>query len=246
MNITHNWINLMPNMISLSRRAGTRIPEFEPFLIQNPESAAQYANFVIKASWPEAEDSISTDANASYNYALNSIRARWEKGENVISTNPQLSLSYAINVLKGPFALGEPSIASNSTTAHAYAFRVLKSRFIAGEPAIAATETNGNTIEFVRAYYDAFMQNPDSWKTWTEDQLKICPCWMYMYAKDHLKGRLPDLLHNHMMAFGMTLKDDYYVKKYFKAKRYQKKVKYRRKKKFSTISEEINSTTEGV
>lgn len=237
--ITPNWVELIPAMINQSRRKGVRIPEYEPIISQSPSGAADYASVCIKGLWPEAEDVIATDANASYHYAIKVVNGRWEKGEAIISTDANFATMYAKNVLRAPFPLGEAAIATNCSTAFDYARCVLNSRFILGEPAIAKTETEQGVLEWVKRYYDLFMNNPSSWSSWTTDQLKVCPCWMYMYAKDCLKGRLPDVLHNHMTAFGMTLKDDYYVKKYFKAKRYQKKVKYRRKKKFNSLADEV-------
>lgn len=243
--MTDNWLDLVPNMISLAKRKGTRIEEFEPFIIQHPVSAANYASSIIRGPWQEAEESISTDANASYNYSRNVIRAKWEKGEEVISADAGLSLSYAKDVLKSPFAAGEAAIANDPRATLEYARHVLRGRFLAGEPCIAKTETTGlGGSSWVENYYESVVKSPADWHNWTEDQLKLSPCWMYNYAKDYLKGRLPDVLHNHMFAFSMTLKDNYYVKKYFKAKRYQKKVKYRRKKRFLSIAEEVNSLTQ--
>ncbi len=239
-NLTDNWIDLLPNMISLAKRKQTRITEFEPFIVQHPVAAADYASSCIHGIWPEAEDVISTDPNASDKYAERVVKGRWEKGEPIIATDPTVALHYATR-LGTPFPLGEEAIASRADTAFAYAQRVLKKRFILGEAAIARTETAGGDNGWVKRYYDYMIKSPADWHDWTEDQLKVSPCWMYLYAKDYMKGRLPEILHNHMLTFGITLKDNYYVKKYFKAKRYQKKVKYRRKKKFSSIVEEVES-----
>ena len=241
MQLTDNWIDLIPQMINASRRKRARISEFEPIIVQHSTSAAEYASVCIDGPWPEAEDVIATDANASYQYAKRAIKGRWEKGEQSIATDSRFSTLYAKDVLRGPFPIGESAIASSSGNSLDYARHVLKGRFVAGEAAIAKTETDGASLEWARMYYELVVKNASDWASWTEDQIKLCPCWMYMYAKDYLKGRLPDVLHNHMIAFGMTLKDDYFVKKYFKAKRYQKKVKYRRKKKFSTIAEEVTA-----
>jgi hypothetical protein len=134
-----------------------------------------------------------------------------------------------LQVIKGRFEKAEPAISLNATLSLDYARKVLNGRFVAGEAAIANTQT-ANHI-WVKEYYNLVIKNPSDWESWSEDELKLSPCWMYLYAKDYLKGRLPDVLHNHMVVFGITLPNDYYVKRYFKAKRYQKKFKYRRKKK---------------
>ena len=199
--------------------------------------SADYASFCIKGVWPEAEDVIATNAFASLQYAKRCVVGRWEKGEQAMATDANVAYAYAREVTKCSFVLGEPAIATSAVKSVEYAQSVLKNRFPAGEAAIAKMQTANGDVTLAKRYYELFMQTPESWSDWTIDQLKVCPCWMYMYAKDCLKGRLPDLLHNHMLTFGMTLKEDYYVKKYFKAKRYQKKVKYRRKKKHSTLAE---------
>ena len=47
-----------------------------------------------------------------------------------------------------------------------------------------------------------------------------CPAWLYIYAKDVIKGRLPTVMHNKMIAFGIIDSSDKYVKKYLGAKKY--------------------------
>lgn len=243
--LTQNWLDILPSMISMGRKKGytgqsSRIPEFEPFIIQDANSASDYAANCIKGPWPEAEDIISTDPKASFNYASKVIRGKWEKGESAISTDAGLSLGYA-KLTGSPFPLGEPAIASGASTSFSYAREILKGRFLLGEAVIAKMETEGNDSNWAVQYHEHIVNDPVKWRDWTEEQLKLCPCWLYAYAKDYARGRLPDVLHNHMLAFGMTLKDNYWVNKYFKAKRYQKKVKYRRRKKFGSIVEEVNS-----
>jgi len=238
MQITDDWIEVLPTMISHARRKSRRIPEFEPMIMQHPSSASQYAGLCIQGSWPEAEECIATDASAALGYAKNVIRGKWEKGEAAIASDANASCSYAREI-RSPFPLGEPAMATSTTSSFAYAKDVLRSRFILGEKVIAEEETLRNNTNWAYNYYEQVIKG--NWQGWTEDELKISPCWMYLYAKEHIKGRLPDVLHNHMLTFGMTLKDNYYVKKYFKAKKYQKKVKYRRKKRFANIADEVNS-----
>ena len=49
----------------------------------------------------------------------------------------------------------------------------------------------------------------------------MCPCWLYLYAKDVIRGRLPNRLHNTMISFGMIDSSDKYVRKYCGSKKYQ-------------------------
>ena len=43
---------------------------------------------------------------------------------------------------------------------------------------------------------------------------------MILYAKDVIKGRLPTVLHNKMLCFGIVDSSDLYVKKYFGSQKY--------------------------
>lgn len=229
MQIQDHWIELMPSMLAYCRRNG-RNEDFEKLIIQHPVSAAEYANICIRGPWEEAEDIIATDGNASINYARTVIRGRWEKGEDaIVASDPHISYQYARHVLKGRFHKGEENIAKDSNYAYQYARDVLKGRFIEGEAAIATLETENKNTLITKQYYDMFIHSPSDWSTWTEDQLKHSPCWLYMYAKEYLKGRLPDFLHNTMNMYAMTIPDNYYVKRYFKAKKYNKKIKRRKK-----------------
>lgn len=239
--LTDNWIEILPSMLyQVRKKSKARIQEFEPFIIQHPFSAAEYASICIHGPWPEAESMIGTDANASFHYAKTVMKGRFQNGENAIASDASLSIKYAKEIIGSSFPLGEPIIAT-TTYSLAYARDILKGRFIQGERILAEAETVHGNSQFAKEYHDYVIKQSSDWKDWTEDQLKISPCWMYLYAKQYIKGRLPSVLHNHMLAFGMTLKENYYVKKYFKAKKYQKKVKYRRKKKFSTTADEVSS-----
>jgi len=239
-NLTDNWIDILPTMINYARRKNFgRIQEFEPFIQQHPLSAAEYAG--IFGPWPEAESVIATSAAASFLYAKKAIKGRFEEGECAIATDAQSSFCYAKDIIRSPFPLGETAIATHADLCTAYARDVLKSRFILGEKTLALAETEKNLKNTLAYYQQVINTKPDHWKDWTEEQLKVSPCWLYLYAKEHIKGRLPDVLHNTMLVFGMTLKDNYYVKKYFKAKKYQKKVKYHRKKRSCNLADEVNS-----
>jgi hypothetical protein len=48
----------------------------------------------------------------------------------------------------------------------------------------------------------------------------MCPIWLYLYAKDVIKGRLPNVMHNKMISFGIIDSKNKYVKKYLGAKKY--------------------------
>lgn len=250
--LTDNWLEIIPNMVLCAKRTNYaktgafkkgRIPEFEPFIVLSPVDAANYSNSVICGPWPEAEESISTSPEASILYAKKVIKGKWEKGEQAISTDSKHSFDYA-RLLECPFPLGENSISKDAQLSFKYANEILKERFIKGEEAIAKHDLNNNRFyphskeryKLSISYYNTFKNYHTPW---TEEQLRLSPCWMYLYAKEELKGRLPDSLHNAMMLFGLRYKEDYYVKKYLGAKKYTKKVKRRTKKRTLDIAAEI-------
>ena len=229
--ITDNWVQVFPNMLHYASRTGGRVPEFEPLFIQDADAASDYASGSIHGRWLEAEEIIATSSGAALNYARKVIAGRWEPGEAAIATNPKDSYWYASYVLKGSFPEGEAEIAKHPELSFDYARDVIHGRFIAGEAAIGKLEVSGFNPKMALDYMNLWVKGSGfGWSGWTEDQIRVCPCWLYNYAKQHCKGRLPDNLHNSMLTFGMTINENYWVKKYFKAAKYQKKVKRRNPK----------------
>lgn len=229
MSLNEKWLDVIPSMISACSRHGGRDEEFEKIIMQSPSGAADYAYRIIRGRWEEAESIIASNPEAAGNYARNVVHGRWEMGEDVIASDANTAFQYAKFVLRGRFEKGEDAIASNASLSIHYAKDILKGRFILGEPSIAANETNSGNESIVKNYYEMVIKNPNDWASWTTDQLKLSPCWMYMYAKEYIKSRLPDVLHNHMNIFAMTIPNNYWVKRYFKAKKYSKKIKRRKK-----------------
>lgn len=247
--LTENWENIIPNMVGLARRGdyrngvmvrgAGRIPEFEPYIILSSKDAANYAASVIKGTWPEAENIISTSDEASINYAVNVIRGKWERGEDSISKSPKISFQYA-KFLKSPFPQGEDAISINANLSFQYA-ELIRSSFIKGEPEIARhdleREAEGKSKYSLSANYYYHVIQTEGVSSWTEERLKLSPCWMYLYAKEQVNGRLSDTLHHTMMALGIRYKNDYYIKKYLGAKKYTKKIKKRVRKTVDVAAE---------
>ena len=57
---------------------------------------------------------------------------------------------------------------------------------------------------------------------WDEEVAKKCPCCLYYYAKDVIGGKLPEELHNLMLAEAIKDSNDPWIKKYSGAKKYQR------------------------
>ena len=84
---------------------------------------------------------------------------------------------------------------------------VIKGRFLLGEAAIS------KDAEYSFWYAKYVIRG-----SWTQELAVMCPCWLFLYAKDVSKGRLPKAMHNKMLVFGMIDSSDKYVKKYLEKK----------------------------
>jgi len=173
----------------------------------------KYARNVIKGRWVLGEAAISQEARSSYFYARDVIDGRWELGEAAISENAEMSFWYAREIIGGRWELGEAAISQDARSSYLYALyvyaRYVIDRFVLGEAAIS------KDAEYAERYAKYFMKG-----NWTPELAVMCPCWLYTYAKDVVKGRLPSTMHNKMIVFGMIDSSDKYVKKYLGAKKY--------------------------
>ena len=181
------------------------------------------------------EQTISESAEHSYNYAEVRIRCRFVLGEAAISKNAEYAERYAKHFIKGRWELGEEAISKDAEHSHYYAKYVLKSRFILGEAAISkdavhsycyAIDVIGGRFELGEAAIIkdselSYLYAKDVLRCiWTPELAVMCPCWLFFYAKDVSKGRLPKAMHNKMISFGIIDSSDRYVKKYLGSKKY--------------------------
>jgi len=185
----------------------------ERIISQSTYDSYKYAQFVIKGRWELGEAAISDNPLYSYWYARNLIKGRFKLGEAVISTSAEMSYEYAEHVIKGRFELGEAVISESYFYSYWYARYVIKGRFVLGEAAISKKQDALTCLAEIYAK-EVIRGN------WTPELAVMCPCWLYTYAKDVIKGRLPSTMHNKMLSFGMIDSSDKYVKKYLGAKKY--------------------------
>ncbi len=150
---------------------------------------------------------ISEDAECSYNYAINV--GRFILGEAAISQKASWSYEYANDVIKGRWELGEAAISKKAEYSYYYAICVIEGRWELGESAISKKE-----------FYAYFYERNLIRGNWTPELAVMCPYWLYIYAKDVIKGRLPSAMHNKMISFGIIDSKNKYVKKYLGAKKY--------------------------
>jgi hypothetical protein len=67
----------------------------------DPQTCAEYAQFVVKGRWPEAERFILKNLGVSLGYASSVIKGRWEQYEKAIINDPYMCYLYAKQVVKG-------------------------------------------------------------------------------------------------------------------------------------------------
>lgn len=141
-----------------------------------------------------------------------------KSAEGILASDTYSSYKYAMEILKGVFPEGEEAIGKDALKSVNYA-AMSKNRIIPGENLIA--ECEGLSFD-----YGKIMKKHGLWGSWTEDEVARSPVWMYQYAKDHMKGRLPDSLHNkmHLMSFSES-DSNKWMKKYLGAKKYVLKKK---------------------
>lgn len=94
-----------------------------------------------------------------------------------------------------------------------YARNCINGRWPACEPKILESGINSYLEEYARFVLSG---------NWDEEVAKKCTCWMYYYAKDVIKGKLPEELHNRMTMACVMNKDDPWCKKYFGPKKYKR------------------------
>ena len=110
--------------------------------------------------------------------------------ENTISQDPNCSYEYATNT-KGRFILGEDAISKDPKFAFLYAKDIVKGKWELGEKAISQDSN--------LAYRYALFIIRGRWELGEEAISKDSKI-MLMYARDVIKGKLPEELHNKMIA----------------------------------------------
>jgi hypothetical protein len=116
---------------------GSRWPEIEPTIAQDPQWACYYAQDVLKGRFLKAESTISQDLEWAYYYAQNILKDRFHEAELYIAKNRRWAYYYARNILKRPWPEAEPAIAETPGWAYFYARDILGRPWPEAEPTIA-------------------------------------------------------------------------------------------------------------
>jgi len=79
-----------------------RVPEFEPYIMKDPQAAYIYARSIIKGRWPEAEPVIMKNPVIALQYARDVIDGRWPEAEPYLAQDPNIAAAYAFDVVRDP------------------------------------------------------------------------------------------------------------------------------------------------
>lgn len=166
---------------------GKDYTHYEPVFLQVPEMAVDFAVYVKKGRWPEAEPQMSRNGEAAARYALEILDGRWPEAEPVLAYYPSAA-TYAQSVLKRRWLEAEPAIARNGGYAVQYAINVIKGRWEEAEAAMSSVPN--------AAYYAGMILH----RRWPEAEAAIIAdaggaygsrCANY-YAEHVIGGRWPE------------------------------------------------------
>lgn len=148
--------------------------------------SAEYFDFLNK---------LESDPSFCYNYikdnGLNKSHPTYEKCLETISKNAKHSRAIAENLIKGRFKLGEEAISKDSLESYWYAKEVIKGRWEMGEQAISCDP---------RLSFDYASRVLRGRFELGELTIAKNENLAYLYAREVIKGKLPEEMHNIMLA----------------------------------------------
>jgi hypothetical protein len=139
--------------------------------------------------------SLENDPNFCYNYleknSFNKKHPTYEQCLKTISKDAKVALRTAEKIIKGRFELAEPTISNDAHSAYWYAKDVIKGKWEAGEPGIAGDSKYSfdYASNVLRGRF--ILGEPSIAK---DEYLS------YKYATEIVMGKLPEEMHNIMLA----------------------------------------------
>lgn len=120
-------------------------------------------------------------AQKAYHYAQRVLKKRWKAGEKCILQEPRIAYLYAKNVIKGRWPEAESIIAEDEHSAYYYSkFLLKKKRFVLFEQKLVANKLKSK---------------------WRHEH------YLYLYARDIMKERLPKSQERRISKVGNTAAD---------------------------------------
>lgn len=119
----------------------------------------------------------------------------YEQCLKTISEDAECSLKTAQDIIKGKFELGENAISKNPSCSYWYAKDVIKQRFELGEPSIARNDQY--SFDYARNVIRGRFEMGE--KSIAQNEHLA-----FRYATEIIRGKLPEEMHNIMLAKGAT------------------------------------------
>lgn len=167
-------------------RKKRRIPELEKWIINSAVRSADYAKFILKERWPEAENIILEKGSAKivYPYIEKLVKQRWAEAENIILKSPEYSYKYAIHILKKRWPEAEKIILDADK-------KLIK-----------------NANHFYSYYSFKYAKDlvKDRWEE-LEEIIIDNPSALQYYAQEVLGDALPEEIHNRMICSAISSND---------------------------------------
>lgn len=180
------------------------------------QELAYYAKNIMESRWPEAEEKIIKDPAGACDYACD-FEFRWPEAEAEIIKNADYSVRYANCVLNGRWPEAEENISKNSNASTKYASN-LKERFELGEEIIIKDALEGNCWNLKN--YLSQVLDGNRWdkleaaiENYEGDDERLIE--LIETYSNSVSIKLPDFMHNRMIALAITNANDWSVKRYF-------------------------------
>jgi len=213
-------------------RKKRRIPELEGLLLQDANAAYNYAKSILQARWPEAEPIILREGSSKvlFFYAKHVIRDRWAEAEDKIIKCSKYIMEYTKDLVKNRWKEAEDKIIGD--------FWNLENK----NPFI---EQKDYFWDFEIMKYAKEMVG-DRWCE-AEKIFSKNPIALKQYAEEVLEDKLPEDMHNLMIAYSLQYQEprdrkNIAIKEYFEfvnnaENKFKKQIKNRMTKPNMTLEE---------
>ena len=165
-----------------------RVPELEPLILTDYAAIAQYIWFAIKGRWKEAEETIAnSEPSRTARYAAEILKDRWI---NIPDIPKEIALQAEENIINDPWI------------ASVYAQEAIKGRWPEAEEIILSEpDSKEDYINFLKSInYQDLEESFELYFTEAKDKVRkpnkkerTDPELAYYYARDVVKGRVPEL-----------------------------------------------------
>lgn len=182
----------------------------------SPEEVCYYSTILMDEKWPEAEEKILKSSSACCDYCCK-FQYKWPEAELKIMESPISCVQYAALVIEGKWPEAESIIAQDAQSSIRYA-KNIEERFEKGEDTIIKSLALINSWELPD--YIRSVLNGERWEklenfieNFSGDEENLISL-IDQYSSS-IKVKLPDFIHNRMLALAITNSDDWNVQRYF-------------------------------